>query len=184
MQRNEAILWLRRHPDAIHRDVDEFLRRCEEEVRARAAERTWLAAKERAEAEAEEWTHHGGYHASDAWVAKEVLPTFAKELETHPPTDALLQGGARLEDASLGDVEPEAREIVDEFTRAVAADACRRTWQEIVRFTRRCPREWTREGRVHEESHWERMPAYPTAASHVLHMLADEFEAHAHIRAH
>ncbi len=180
MQQNEAILWLRRHPDSIHRDLDEFLRQCEEAVRARAAEHTWLVAKERAEAEAEEWTHHGGYRASDAWVAKEILSFFARDLEVHPPAEDLVESDARQEAEALGEVEPEAREAVGEFARAVAADASKRAWGEIVRFTRSCPREWMREGRVHEESDWDRMEQYPELASRVLQMLAHEFDAHAH----
>jgi hypothetical protein len=180
MQQNEAVLWLRRHPDTVHRDLDDFLRHCEQAVRERVAEHTWLLAKERAEAEAEAWTHHGGYRSSDAWVAKEVLPIFATELEGHPPTDELVANDARLDGEALGDVEPEAREVVGEFARAVAADACLRTWQEIVRFTRSCPREWERAGRVHEEIDWDRMAQYPELASRLLHMLADELESHAH----
>jgi len=180
MPLDQAILWLRRHPEAIHGDLDPLLRRWEEEVRARAAERTWLAAKERAEAEAEEWTHHGGYHASEVWVASEVFPLFASELQAHPPQTERVAREAGIGAAALGEVEPEAWEAVDEFARAVAADACSRTWEEIVRFTRSRPREWAREGRLHEERDWDRMPSYPTAASRVLHMLADEFGAHAH----
>jgi hypothetical protein len=182
MDRAEVARWLEEHPDAVHVDVERLLDRCEDAVRRRAAEAAWLRAKEVAEERLHDWERSYGLPASEAFVAREICHQLAQELRGLEP---------RVEDGSeerlagrdaFAALEPDAREELRRWVHDLAAQEEHRVWLEILRFTDREGGVLEREGRMSKDLSWDPEHSYARTAEKVMHILVDEFEAHAHPR--
>jgi len=175
----DAILWLRHHPTVVHGDLDAFLARCERDLRQHSSEDAWQLAQQIAEARANEWHHHFGFHAEEAAVAQEICPEFARELRHMTPESEGRHPEDLLDPALWEQVEPEGRAALRDFARWIAEDARRRAWLDVVRFTRRRARSLDREGKLRHGRHWDDLEGYGEAAAHVYELLAHDYAEHA-----
>jgi hypothetical protein len=180
MQRSEILNWLEEHPGAVRGDdPSQIVARCEHEVRRHAAEDAWLAAKAHVERRLHQWEGQWGLHASEAHVAREICPRLASELrsrEPHPePGDEVHLAGNALLDI----LTPEARELTAQWILELAAEQEHRTWEQIVRFTRRRGRRLIREGKVSQEGRWEATGYYPEVAAQIARILAADYQRRA-----
>lgn len=175
----DAILWLRHHPAVVHGDLDDFLARCERDLRQRSSEDAWRLAQRIAEARADDWHHHFGFHAEEAAVAQELCPDLARELR-HMRPEVEGRHPADLLDPRLWEqVEPEGRAALLDFARWIADDARQRAWLDVVRFTKRRARGLDREGKLRHGRHWDELEGYGAAAARVYELLAHDYAEHA-----
>ncbi len=179
MDRKQLTRWLVDHRDAVHGDLDQVLDRCEQQVRRQAARDAWLAARDIAERRRAEWEQSFGFHASAAFVARELCHRFAEQLRALEPhvvdgDEERLAGGAI--DA---DFEPEAREPVREWVHDLAVQAEHEAWREIVRFTDHRGKEIVKEDHLTDDLVWERTHSYAETAAQVAAHLARDYEEHA-----
>lgn len=182
MNRTTIIHWLEEHPQPIGRDPSALVDRCERTVKRRAAEDAWLAAKAYVEDCEREWEQSWGFpRASETFVALEVCPRLARELqhvEPHPaPGDEVHLVGEKLMCA----LDAPTRARMAEWARELAEAEEHAVWQRIVRFTKARGRALVRQGVLSNDVSPESGNYFAKAAG-IAHRLAEEFEAHAHPR--
>jgi hypothetical protein len=182
MDRAEIASWLESHPGAVHKDVERLLDRCEAAVRRRAAEAAWLRAKEVAEERLRDWEGSYGLPASEVFVARELCHQLAQELRRLEPQVEEGSEERLAGNDAFAALEPEAREQLRRWVHDLAAREEHRVWLEILRFTdQRGPR-LEREGRMSKDLSWDPEHSYARTAEKVMHILVDDYEAHAHPR--
>ncbi len=182
MDRQDVMSWLRMHPDAVHADPEELVERCERAVRRHAAEEAWLHAKAIALARVEQWEHAFGNPSSEGFVAREACHELAGELREHEPKVEEGSEDDFADPAALEALEPEGRDCLRRWIRDLAREEEHRVWLEVVRFTHRRGGALVREGRVGRDLTWDPDHSYARAASKVMRILAEDYEAHAHAR--
>jgi hypothetical protein len=185
MDREHVLHWLHEHPESVHGDVDLLCARCERAARLHAAEDAWIEARHRAEECMHRWEHQWGFHASEAYVAREACGMVARDLKGHEPhphrgDEEHLVGRKLLEQ-----LEPEAREALADWIVELADAEMHRTWREIVRYTEHRAATLRKEGRLSEDLDWEETANFKARAARIAALLMGEFGAHAkHPRAH
>ncbi|MCG8589122.1 MAG: hypothetical protein MJE66_07505 [Proteobacteria bacterium] len=180
MQRSDFLSWLEQHPDTIHGDPHSLCDRCEQEVTSHATEDAWLEAKRLIDERRELWEGSWGFHASEAFVARELCHTLARQLRANEPhvedgDEERLVGAAVVEQ-----LEPEAREQLKCWVHDLAESVEHRAWREIVRFTDRRAKSLEREGRISDDLTWEATHSYAESAAKVADILSHDYEARAH----
>ena len=180
MEREFVLQWLKDHPAATGQDPTQLIQRFEAEIQRHAEEDAWLAAKAHVEGRMHQWEQRWGYHSSEAYAAKEICPKLAQELQRMEPhfekgDAAHLVGAERLQA-----LDPEARQVVEEWVRDVANEVEHKIWQEVVRYTKERGRGLVREGRLSKNSGFYETRAFTQQAARVARILVDELEAHAH----
>jgi hypothetical protein len=174
MNRKAIEKWLADHPADVHGAPKEIVERCEKEVRRHAAEDAWRAAASYVEGRMHEWENEWGFHASESSVAKETCAKLARELAQHEPRIEPGDESHLAGDAILDALEPEARERVGEWVRALAREVEHQIWKEVVRFTRKEGRALVAEGRVSTDHSWEAGENYQGKATHVAQLLLED----------
>ncbi len=96
-------------------------------------------------------------------------PHFKKGDEPH------LVGAERLDR-----LEPEARQLIEDWVCDVANDVEHKIWQEIVHYTKERGRGLVKEGRVSEETRFGQTRAFSQQAARVAKILVEELDERAH----
>lgn len=174
MERSDILDFARSHPGAIHVDGDRFVELVEREVRRHVEAEAWSHARREIERRLAELVPERGLPASEEFVAREVCHELARDLrhdEPHvePGSEERLAGPV-----AMGEVEPEARELVRRFVHDLAEQLEHRVWQDIVRRADHRGRELVREHKVSSELRWDMSRRYSMTAERVLRMLAEE----------
>ena len=180
MKRKEILDWLRTHPDEVHDAPDELLARCEEEVHEHANEDAWLHAKHIAEAREHYWHEAWGAHASQAFVAREVCGKLAGDLRRREPIPGDGSGSHFVDSDVLEVLEPDARDVLLRYVRDLAQLEEHESWLQVIRFTRELGHKLARRGGFSADLDFARAPHYAKTAERVMHILAGEYERHAH----
>jgi hypothetical protein len=181
MRRNDVMNWLEHHPRCVHGDARRLLYCCDIEVRKHAEEDAWMRAKSIVEEQKEVWEHSWGFHASEAFVAREICHKFAlkmRELEPEVPEgdEEELAG-----EGVMAAFEPEARPILCKWIHDLACEEEHHVWQDIVRFTDKRAIALEREGKLSRELSWEGSHPYTETAARVAGILASDCERRAHL---
>ncbi len=179
MDRGEVLTWLNEHPEAVHGRPEEILERCEREVSRQTGEAAWLHARAIAQQRTRDFEEQWGFHASEAFVAREVCHDLAgdlRHLEPHPrPGDEERLLGPSM----LAALEPEARERLRPWLHELAEREEHRVWLEIVRFTNARGRELVQQGAMSSELDFEHTHNYAATAARVTRILEEDYAAHA-----
>ena len=180
MDRAHTLSWLHRHPDSVHTDPDVLVDRLEHAIERHTHEDAWLEAKQYAERRVADWATDWGFHASDAYVARETCMAMARALRRHEPHfhhgDEEHLAGAE----NLADLEAPARRVVEEWILERAEEEMHRIWREVVNFTKREARALSESGQYSDDlSDWDANANYKVRAACIAQILAQEFEAHA-----
>ncbi|MBW2235771.1 MAG: hypothetical protein JRG85_10265 [Deltaproteobacteria bacterium] len=178
MDREAVLAWLKDHPAAVHGDPTQLMERFEKEVRRHAEQHAWRAAKAHVDDRMHEWEQQWGYHSSEAYAAKQVCPELARELKRMEPHFEKGDEPQLVGEGLFGTLEPDARILVGDWIREVANDVEHRIWQQVVQYTQDRGRGLVREGRVSEDTNWDRTAAFQQQAARVAKILVDELEAH------
>jgi hypothetical protein len=181
MHRSDVLNWLETHPRCVHGDARRLLDCCEEETRRHAEEDAWLHAKAIVEKQKKVWEESWGFHASEAFVAREVCHQFAERMRKLEP---IVPEGGEEQIAGEGvmcSFEPEARQILCRWIHDLICDEEHHVWQEIVRFTQRRGSVLERECRLSREHSWEGTHSYTETAARIAGILASDCERHAHL---
>jgi hypothetical protein len=177
MDRQAVLSWLREHPAAVHEDPEALLERFEQEIRRHATADAWKAARAHVEERQHEWEQRWGFHASQAYAAKEICPELARELKGMEPHFEKGDEPHLVGEALLQRLEPEGRREAEEWIRDVANEVEHKIWQEIVAYTKRRGADLVREGRVSSDLTWEHTDGFGQQAARVAKILLEEFDA-------
>ncbi len=179
MERIDLANWLAEHPEAIHADPDELLKRFESKVRDHAHRDAWTHARDIAEQSMHRFERIFGNPASDTFVTREVCHEIARELKHHEPHPDDKDTDDWAGQAALDALEPEARLMLHSWLKELAEKEEHTAWLEIVHFTDHLARTLIRDGHMTSECDWDLDHTYPRIAARVARMLIREFEAHA-----
>ena len=171
--------WFHDHPRAVRGDPDHLIARAEQLVRQHASEDAWLEARDYIEERMRDWQRSWGFHASDAYVALEVCPKLARALRMHErhmsPGDELHLVGQRL----LAMFDEQGRDVLADWAPSVGEAEHHRTWEQIVRYTRKRGRDLVRAGKLSRELEWESTANFAAKAAAIAAILVAEYDARA-----
>jgi hypothetical protein len=176
MDHDSVLRWLEEHPRQVHGVPREIVDRCESAVRRHAAENAWQAARAFVEGRMHLWERMWGQHATESDVAREVCSMLAQELRKREPRVQRGDEGQLAGDELLAALEPDAREMVEQWVCEMAQQVEHRIWNEIVRFTRTDGRAMIRQGRVSTDESWDGTENYAHKAAHVAQLLIEDYE--------
>jgi hypothetical protein len=183
MERTQILNWLREHPEKIHDSAELLLARCEAEVHGHAREDAWLRAKQIAEERERHWHAAWGARASQVFVAREVCRRLAADLKRREPVPEAGHEPAFVDSDVLEMLEPDARAMLLSYVLELARAEVHRIWVEVMRFTKQRGLSLARTERFSSELDFDRTAPYAETAERVMHILAEEYERHAHPRA-
>jgi hypothetical protein len=178
MNRAKVERWLEDHPVQVHGVPRAVMESCEEAVRKHAAEDAWAAARSYVEGRMHEWEHQWGFHASEAFVAKEICAELARELRRHEPS---VEAGTEVHLAGeqvLGTLESEARRKVVQWVCELAREVEHRIWAEIIRFTKKEGAKLVRSHEVSDDLRWDTTRTYGDQAAHVAQLVLRDYAQH------
>jgi len=181
MRRNDVMKWLESHPRCVHGDARRLLDCCENAVRRRAEQDAWMHAKEIVEKQKETWEHAWGFHASEAFVAREVCHRFAVKMREMEPV--VPEGGEEelAGESVMAAFEPEARSILRQWIHDLACEEEHHIWMDIIRFTDKRAVALDREGKLSWELTWSGAHPYTETAARIAGILSNDCERRAHL---
>jgi hypothetical protein len=179
MEVSEVLTWFEQHPDLVHGDVQEVLKRCERAVRRHAREAAWVAARDYVEQRRRNEKEHHGAPASEAYVARHVCHQLADELVRHEPDfessdEEQLAGGP-----TKAAVESAGWEVLVPWILKMAHEEEHRTWLEIAHYTDQRARELIREHHLSEDNHFDHTKCYGEVAQEIERLLERDYLRHA-----
>ncbi len=178
MDRSGFQHWLEEHPEHIDGDPAALAAECEREVREHAREEAWRRAKERVERAHQRWAGRTGFHASEAFVAREVCHQLSRELRQEEPVVDPAEEERWPEPAIWGALDAAGQEQLRAWVHDLAHQEEHAIWLEVVRFVDQRGAELVREGRMSDDLRWENTHSYFETASRVTDILAEDCEAH------
>jgi len=181
MERIEVLEWLTSHPQEVHDSAEDILSRCEKSVHDHVTEETWQRARDVARQRERYWRDDGGgAHASEAFVAREVCSELASELRRLEQIPEVRDVGAYVEPSSLTPLGAAGRSLLLRYVIELARREEHETWLEVMDFTRRRGLDLAHQRTFSTRLDFERTHGYAETAARVMHILADDYERHAH----
>lgn len=178
MERNDVERWIQNHPETVHCDPKTLLDRCEREVRAHTHHDAWAHAREIAEGQLHWFEQAFGLPASEAFVAKEVSHSVARELRKHEPHLSDADEAKLVADEVLETLDPAAREELRGWLHDLAEKEEHEAWLEVVSFTDHCAKNLIKQAHMSDKAEWDFEHSYTQNAAKVARMLIHEYEAH------
>ena len=184
MERKEVLEWLTSHPQEVPESPEAILSRCEESVHDHVTEETWLKACQVARERERYWLDDGGgAHASEAFVAREVCSELAGELRRLEPVPEMTELGGWFDAATLASLGAAGRSLLLRYVLELARREEHEAWLEVMDFTRRRGLDLAHQREFSKQLDFERTHGYAETAARVMHILARDFERHAHPQA-
>ncbi len=184
MERNQVLEWLYDHPREVKESPEDLVTRCEEAVHEHVLAETWRHACELARQRERSWLEDGGgAHASEAFVAREICGKLAMELRRLEPIPQARDLGSYVDARTLAPLGAGGRSLMLRYVLDLARREEHQAWLRVVDFTREKGKALARQRTFSKQLDFERTHGYAETAARVMHLLADDFEKHAHPQA-
>lgn len=171
-KREDALAWLRAHPDSVDGEVDEALGVVESEVQHHARALAWDHAISIVRARANFWRHRNrDTRCPEWWAVREFCREFSSGLRMFEPVPDLRSHREFVGELRLAKFSADAQSHLAHWIQALADDEEHSAWNDVIRFTRGRVDVWIREGEITTESEWDPSHSYAEAAVHACELL-------------
>jgi chromosome partitioning protein len=133
--REDVLLWLASHPEAVHGEPGEILQRCEERVRRHTVEDAWQSARSLVEEHTSWLERWWRTHAGESAPLEAVCHALARQMRVHEPTLGESETQRLLDADLLAALDPDARSLMQSWVCDLAREEEHHAWLDVVHYT-------------------------------------------------